>query len=132
MNSTLGNDECGMNGHNDGCNTLKSQYLKINTHKCASYDTRLKSFKRWPKCYNKYQTEYLSEAGFFYTGLSDKIECFFCGVRLSNWNDSENPLEQHILWSPNCSFLKMTKGTSYIQQIREKFVVKDEDIHINY
>lgn len=113
-----------------GTNTSKtSQHYNIKGEnlKYASYDSRMETFKKWPKCFAKYYTDQLSEAGFFYTGISDRIECFFCGVRLSNWNDSDNPLEQHIVWSRNCPFLKMTKGTIYIQQAREKFVVKIDD-----
>lgn len=128
--NTIGFDECGINTTtNTSGNTPKihQQYhFKVNNLKYASYDSRLKTFKNWPKCYAKYYTENLCDAGFFYTEIADKIECFFCGVRLSNWNDSDNPLEQHMIWSKNCPFLKMTKGTLCIQQTREKFVVKDE------
>lgn len=97
-----------------------------NNPEYSSHDDRMKSFRDWPKSYATYQIHNLADAGFYYTGESDKIQCFFCGVRLHNWNDTENPMDQHIIWSPNCSFLKMTKGDKYIYQTREKFTVKDE------
>lgn len=126
---TIGFDECGMTDTTTATNISKNQHcnnIKVNNLKYASYDSRIRSFRKWPKCYTKYFTENLSEAGFFYTGISDKIECFLCGLHLCNWNDSDNPLDQLIIWSQNCPFLKMTKGTLYIQQTREKFVVKDD------
>lgn len=45
---------------------------------------RLDSFKNWPKssCIKK---EDLSEAGFFYIGIEDRVKCFCCGVGLKDW-----------------------------------------------
>lgn len=121
MNNRNGTDECG----DAGC--PQNQHQKMTSPKYALYDNRMRSFKNWPKSFATYQTQSLSETGFFYTGASDKVECFFCGLRLLNWNDNENPMDQHIIYSPNCAFLKMTKGRDYIQQTREKFVVKCEE-----
>lgn len=120
-----GVDECGMSHHT----FQRKNQEKINNPEYISYDNRRKSYKNWPKTFSAYQIQNLSDAGFFYTGRSDKIECFWCGVRLCNWNDNESPVEQHIIWSPKCSFLKMTKGIEYIEEMREKFVVKVEELH---
>lgn len=121
MDSRFNTDECGTNE----CTT--SSHSKINTPKYVYYDSRVKSFKQWPKVFGLYQIYNLSESGFFYTGVTDKIECFWCGLKLHHWNDCAIPHEQHSIWSPNCTFLKMTKGEEYILQTREQFVVKEED-----
>ncbi|HBK84199.1 MAG TPA: hypothetical protein DDZ41_11515, partial [Flavobacterium sp.] len=76
-----GIDECGITTHPK----KNHQYLKINNIRLASYDNRLKTFKKWPKSYSEYQVTSLCDAGFFYTGISDKLECFCCGARLCNW-----------------------------------------------
>ena len=117
---TTGIDECGIATH-----PKKPQYLKMNNIRFASYDNRLKTFKKWPKSYPEYQVTSICDAGFFYTGVSDKIECFCCGARLSNWTDSDVALDQHIIWSPNCPFLKIIKGIKHIQETRAKFVIRE-------
>lgn len=123
MNNQNCEDECGTGD----MNTIKHQYLKVSNPKYAIHDNRMKSFKSWPNGYSYYQIQNLCDAGFYYTGISDKIQCFLCGVRLSNWNDSEIPLDQHIVWAPNCTLLKILKGKEYIEDIRKKFVIKSDD-----
>lgn len=120
MNNNTAMDEC-------GTKECHGNFPKVNNMKYIMFDTRVRSFKNWPKVFSLYQTQSLSESGFFYTGMSDKIECFFCGLRLCHWNDTENPLEHHAVWASNCPFLKMTKGKEFIQQTRERYVVKDEE-----
>ena len=36
------------------------------------------------------------------------MECFACGVKLSQWKPSDNPLTEHKKWSPECVYLKLT------------------------
>ncbi|GBP63407.1 Death-associated inhibitor of apoptosis 1 [Eumeta japonica] len=42
--------------------------------------------------------EDLADAGFFYTGRSDKTLCFYCGGGLRDWKDNDNPWEEHAVW----------------------------------
>lgn len=88
------------------------------------YNDRLASYKkRWPQSL-KYLSESLSDAGFYYTQKGDEVQCFCCGGLLKNWNDSEQPWEQHAIWFPKCDYLNMVKGSNYIDFIKEKLVVK--------
>ncbi len=121
MSVQQGTDECGIG---DSC---EKQYQMASNSKFQSYDDRRRSFKNWPKSFAEFQIHNFCKAGFFYTGKSDKIECFFCGLRLCNWIDNEIPVEQHIIFSPKCAFLKMTKGREYIEQTRQKFVIRDDE-----
>ncbi len=48
----------------------------------------------------------LSEAGFYYTGLNDVVECFHCTLRLRVKDNRDEPLITHTKFSSNCFFLK--------------------------
>uniref|UniRef100_A0A8C0A828 Baculoviral IAP repeat containing 2 n=1 Tax=Bos mutus grunniens TaxID=30521 RepID=A0A8C0A828_BOSMU len=37
----------------------------------------------------------LARAGFYYTGVNDKVKCFCCGLMLDNWKQGDNPIEKH-------------------------------------
>ncbi|KAM5183695.1 baculoviral IAP repeat-containing protein 3 isoform 4-T5 [Callospermophilus lateralis] len=37
----------------------------------------------------------LARAGFYYTGVKDKVKCFCCGLMLDNWKQGDNPIEKH-------------------------------------
>lgn len=58
-------------------------------------ETRRKNtFDSWPKdaligC------DDLIEDGFYYMGLSDKVQCAYCGGVLSGWNRGDNVHDQH-------------------------------------
>lgn len=92
----------------------------------ALVSTRLRSYNEWPK-YMKQKPIELSAAGFFYTGVGDRVKCFSCGGKLKDWNDTHQPWEQHALWLGNCNFLKVMKGEEYIETIKLKYTKKQEE-----
>ncbi|XP_072677847.1 baculoviral IAP repeat-containing protein 2 isoform X2 [Canis lupus baileyi] len=47
----------------------------------------------------------LARAGFYYTGVNDKVKCFCCGLMLDNWKPGDNPIEKHKQLYPSCSFI---------------------------
>ena len=73
----------------------------------AFYSARLSTFKGWSKQLqpNKYD---LAKAGLYYTGHSDKVECFCCHGVFYEWESSDDPFVEHEKWSPECAYLKMT------------------------
>lgn len=77
---------------------------------------RLRSFEDWPRNM-KQKPQQLAEAGFFYTGVGDRVRCFSCGGGLKDWDDNDEPWEQHALWLSNCRFVKLIKGQLYIDMI---------------
>jgi len=78
--------------------------------------SRLYSFRNWTHIINPIK---LSEAGFFYTGVEDFVQCFSCSGILKDWDDeNDDPWEQHALWLPNCQYLKQMKGVDYIQSVQ--------------
>ncbi|XP_037697153.1 baculoviral IAP repeat-containing protein 3 [Choloepus didactylus] len=48
----------------------------------------------------------LARAGFYYTGVNDKVKCFCCGLMLDNWKQGDNAIEKHKNLYPSCSFIQ--------------------------
>lgn len=99
--------------------------LGINQHRGPVYpkystkESRLRSFKEWPKSMRQNPDE-LSEAGFFYTGKGDQTVCFSCGGGLKDWDQNDDPWEQHAKWFSKCSFVIMVKGHEFIEEVAMK------------
>ncbi|AAZ67406.1 ihibitor of apoptosis (iap) [Trichoplusia ni single nucleopolyhedrovirus] len=76
---------------------------------------RINSFRNWPRN----RTDYidLAEAGFFYTGLGDRVKCFYEGCTLSDWSCDRVPWQQHARWFPNCRYVLFVKGRDYVQRV---------------
>lgn len=81
---------------------------------------RIRSFSEWPRTMKQKPKE-LSEAGFFYTGVGDRVRCFSCGGGLKDWDECDDPWEQHALWLSNCPYLRLIKGKSYIDSVIRKY-----------
>ncbi|XP_044297879.1 putative inhibitor of apoptosis [Varanus komodoensis] len=55
----------------------------------------------------------LARAGFYYTGLKDKVKCYSCGLMLDNWKKGDNALDKHRQLCPSCSFVQsLTSGNN--------------------
>ncbi|GIY08509.1 baculoviral IAP repeat-containing protein 2, partial [Caerostris extrusa] len=76
----------------------------IDYNKMKSVQERIKTFSRnWPlSCIDASQ---IAQAGFFYLGLGDKVQCPFCKGIVSNWEDADDPLKEHIKHFPWCDYL---------------------------
>ncbi|XP_055308585.1 death-associated inhibitor of apoptosis 1-like, partial [Sitodiplosis mosellana] len=78
---------------------------------------RLRSFKDWPKAL-KQKPEQMADAGFFYTKMSDRVICFSCGGALKEWEDNDDPWEQHALYyGDKCNYLRLIKGIDYHDEV---------------
>lgn len=67
----------------------------------AREKARLHTFINWPKdC--PIQPKELIDAGFYYTGNGDKVECFKCGIILAGWEPLDTPWGEHVKWAKNC------------------------------
>ncbi|XP_042538921.1 baculoviral IAP repeat-containing protein 2 [Dipodomys spectabilis] len=54
----------------------------------------------------------LARAGFYYTGVKDKVKCFCCGLMLDNWKRGDSPAGKHKQLYPSCSFAQsLTSAT---------------------
>ncbi|CCU56356.1 inhibitor of apoptosis 3 [Mythimna separata entomopoxvirus 'L'] len=119
--NTYGYDECG-SSVSKPINTYGPVHPK---YKTEVY--RVKSFKDWPPSISQ-KPEDLAEAGFFYTGLSDKVKCFYCDGGLKDWKAGELPWKEHARWYDKCEYVKIVKGLDFIQRVMsEACVVKNEE-----
>ena len=81
----------------------------------AALDDRLKSYKYAPEHLKKLLPN-LAEAGFYYKGERDATDCFYCGLGLKDWVDSDEPWIDHAYWNPHCEFLLGNKTKKWIRQ----------------
>ena len=70
------------------------------------YIDREKSFENWPQQIAQKPKD-LIQNGFFYTGIGDKVTCFYCNITLKQWEQSDCIETEHLKWEPNCLFAKM-------------------------
>ncbi|XP_075193581.1 putative inhibitor of apoptosis isoform X2 [Anomaloglossus baeobatrachus] len=66
-------------------------------------EARLGTFTNWNLSFLA-PTE-LSKAGFYYVGPGDKVACFTCDGKLSNWEAKDNAMSEHRRHFPHCSFV---------------------------
>ncbi|CAK1555298.1 unnamed protein product [Leptosia nina] len=82
----------------------------------ASEAARLRTFVDWPRSMRQ-KPEALAEAGFFYTGQGDKTKCFYCDGGLKDWENDDEPWEQHARWFDRCAYVQLVKGREYVQKV---------------
>lgn len=80
---------------------------------------RLDSFKEWPRAMPQ-RPENLAEAGFFYTGLSDKTKCFYCNIGLKDWTTEDDPWDIHAISKSTCTYVKLMKGEHFINEAKHR------------
>lgn len=86
----------------DTCGFSKSQFIdamrdanfRLRTFKCRVWDKKILPH---PKV--------MAEAGLFYIGFKDVVQCPFCEIVLDEWNAQDDPLEEHATHAPRCSFI---------------------------
>jgi len=74
----------------------------------SSKEARLSSYKSWPPGLKQRPYE-LASAGFYYTGYSDKVKCFYCGGGLEAWEPQDSVLGEHKKWFGSCAFVRLTE-----------------------
>ncbi|KAB0369605.1 hypothetical protein FD755_018598 [Muntiacus reevesi] len=76
-------------------------------------ELRLQSFKNWSPS-SPVGAAALVKAGLFYTGKSDIVQCFSCRGYLHEWEEGDDPLEEHAKFFPNCQFLQSVKSSAEV------------------
>ncbi|KAL0994988.1 hypothetical protein UPYG_G00130310 [Umbra pygmaea] len=54
----------------------------------------------------------LARAGWFYTGVGDRVQCFRCNVTAEGWQTGDCPIDRHRQLSPCCSFIQSLPSTT--------------------
>ncbi|XP_077402386.1 baculoviral IAP repeat-containing protein 2 [Vanacampus margaritifer] len=65
---------------------------------------RISTFARFPA--SAVSERSLARAGWFYTGVGDRVQCFRCNVTAEGWLAGDCPAEKHRKLSPSCSFVQ--------------------------
>ncbi len=69
-----------------------------------SEEARLRTFSSWPST-APVRPRYLAQAGFYYLGESDRVQCFCCGGMLGSWDKGDTAWEEHAKHFSNCFFI---------------------------
>ena len=59
----------------------------------------------------------LSRAGFFYTGKEDNVTCFWCGLGLNHWEPTDDPVNEHVRFTPRCTWLLRLLGRHRVKAL---------------
>ncbi|KAM4707159.1 baculoviral IAP repeat-containing protein 1 [Discoglossus pictus] len=89
---------------------------------------RLESFKGWPPNAHA-EPAALARCGFYYTGISDAVRCFTCGIHGHSFKPEDDPFFEHLKFSPTCAFLHWQKNVKHAEIQNEH--VSDSREHLN-
>ncbi|GFT45512.1 hypothetical protein NPIL_499721 [Nephila pilipes] len=107
MNRSKSNDPKS-NRHVQNVNPRNSLSHKPKKPQMSNIKSRLLSFKGWPLI--MLSSQQLAECGFYYTGVSDIVTCFYCNGSLGQWGINDDPLEEHEKFFPDCGYLDYIKS----------------------
>uniref|UniRef100_A0A8D0CC13 E3 ubiquitin-protein ligase XIAP n=1 Tax=Salvator merianae TaxID=96440 RepID=A0A8D0CC13_SALMN len=82
---------------------LSSSLYPANSAMCSE-EARLRTFHNWPP-YALITPQELANAGLYYTGVADEVECFCCGGKLKNWEPLDRAWSEHRRHFPRCFFV---------------------------
>ncbi|KAL5289243.1 BIRC2 family protein [Megaselia abdita] len=103
----------------DGIQNLGIQQIQEPVKpKYSTLDARVRTFDEWPIPQIQ-KPEVLAEAGFYFTRPDDQVRCFHCNGGLRSWQKEDDPWFEHAKWFPQCNFVRLVKGVTYVQQVEE-------------
>ena len=70
----------------------------------ASEDSRFNTFGPWPST-SPVRPRELAQAGLFYLGEGDQVQCFCCGRMLKGWEAGDTAWGEHSKHYPYCFFI---------------------------
>jgi hypothetical protein len=100
--------------------TVNANLEKPRHEHYLTLQSRIDSFSRWPLV-KKQKPDELAKAGLYYNGVADEVKCFFCNGGLSNWQQNDVPIEEHVRWYPKCPYVRQLMGMSFLEAMKEKF-----------
>uniref|UniRef100_A0A8C8ZD62 Baculoviral IAP repeat containing 2 n=1 Tax=Prolemur simus TaxID=1328070 RepID=A0A8C8ZD62_PROSS len=85
--------------------------LRTNSYSYAmsTEEARFLTYHMWPLTF--LSPSELARAGFYYIGPGDRVACFACGGKLSNWEPKDDAMSEHRRHFPNCPFLENSLET---------------------
>lgn len=61
--------------------------------------------------------ESFARAGFYYSGTADNVMCFWCGLGLNHWEATDDPVNEHVRFTPRCTWLLRSLGRQRVKYI---------------
>ncbi|CAF1537218.1 unnamed protein product [Adineta ricciae] len=78
---------------------------------------RYLSFSTWPSD-NLPSVDDLVKSGFFYTGKTTIVTCFYCNGSVENWSANDDPLIEHVRRFPHCAYAKQMCDSETYQRVQ--------------
>ena len=61
-----------------------------------------------------------AKAGFYYSGTTDNMMCFWCGLGLNHWEATDDPITEHVKFAPRCTWLLRLLGRQRVKYVYMK------------
>uniref|UniRef100_A0A2S2NP33 Apoptosis 2 inhibitor n=2 Tax=Schizaphis graminum TaxID=13262 RepID=A0A2S2NP33_SCHGA len=80
------------------------------SQKCPFVMYAMKLIKGRLLTFNDWSVEFLNPygmviAGYFYTGIQDRVKCLLCMAEFGNWQQHDFPFDKHASQSPQCPYV---------------------------
>ncbi|CAH2315385.1 E3 ubiquitin- ligase XIAP [Pelobates cultripes] len=95
----------------------------------AEEPARITSFSNFPSTC-PISAPALARAGFYYTGIEDRVKCFSCQGIVEGWQHGDTAIGKHRKISPNCKFINGFNVTSDCIQTQVP-VIPNSNPHID-
>ncbi|XP_040179864.1 E3 ubiquitin-protein ligase XIAP isoform X2 [Rana temporaria] len=103
------------------CNCPKAPDAACNMEVDKDYSKeaiRMESYAKFPSsCPISAPT--LARAGFYYTGIQDRVECFSCRAIAEGWQHGDSAIGRHRKISQNCKFINAYSSRSELIHTQE-------------
>ena len=85
-------------------------------------DRRFATFDiRWPNTEGCPSPRKISDAGFFYIGPDQRVQCWYCGGIMECWDPGDEAWTEHAKYFPSCNFVLQRKGLDFVNHILSLF-----------
>lgn len=84
----------------------------------AVEQNRLETFKNWP--HEFINVNKLAKTGFYFSGPDcDVVKCNFCNIRICNWVEGDDEVQEHLRWSSSCPLLRRANTNNRPISVKE-------------
>ncbi|XP_038022226.1 baculoviral IAP repeat-containing protein 7 isoform X1 [Anas platyrhynchos] len=84
--------------------SLRTAHFQLFNSSMRDEARRLRTFSQWPDS-SPVPALDLAEAGFYFVGPGDHVQCFCCGGILKDWKAGDCPMVEHLKFFPFCEFV---------------------------
>ncbi|CAF1687158.1 unnamed protein product [Adineta ricciae] len=91
---------------------------------------RYLSFSTWPGD-NLPSVDDLVKSGFFYTGKTTMVTCFYCNGSVEKWSANDDPLIEHVRCFPHCAYAKQMCDSETYQRVQYAKLRAEQSLFAN-